>query len=326
MITKVLFFTDVHYRGTTPGGRKDDYPAAIRGKLEQIRDIGNSNGVDAFIEGGDTFDMYGPAYSVVYELAEIYKTFPAPIYKVWGSHEVVGYNYNRSQRKRTASGLLDVLGAVHTLDKPVIICRGDPLQGDPSIWLGGVHHLYETYETDTFDGFEDTDPPLMPYLAVAAVHGMITRASVVGPHTLVQNAEVGPAKIVLSGHNHTPFEHHRKRDDVLFINPGSVARVDNVKSERERIPQVVLLSYDGEEYNVEYVPLEVADGDDVFVGEPEETPLNEGMEAFFEKLQSIVYDLEGSKVRDRVVEAMEKAEITEGQRELGIDILNEVEA
>ena len=312
--TSILFFTDIHYRGNNPVSRKDDYPRAILNKVGQIIDLAHIYKVDALVDGGDTFDSVSPANSVIYELAEVYVKASVPLYKILGSHETVGYNYSLDTRKRTASGILDISEVVSILDKPVVIEGG----GVP-ILLGGVHHQFSQYETNDFDPFGDVD--IGDCFPIAAVHGMLTREPFMGPHVLVEDALVGPSRLVLSGHNHTPFRCIRS-DGVEFINPGAVARVDNTEKERQRTPKVVLISVDGGgEVTVKLIKLNVSQG--VFYDRELEVSVDDNMEAMFQKLSEMVAGVEFHSIRDVVLGLCDKSGVTDNQKELAITILEE---
>jgi len=312
---RLLFFTDVHYRGNNPSSRKDDYPAAIRSKLEQIRKIGEEHCVHAYVDGGDTFDAYDPANSVVYELAEIYKKFyPTSIYKVLGSHETVGYNYSPKTRKQTAAGILEVTGMVRILGAP----PRHITEGPNIVVLSGVHHQYSHYETHTFEAFPDGLQYPKHALFVAVVHGMLSLKTIPGPHTLVEDAVVERANVVLSGHNHTPFEHERK-DGVRFVNPGSIARASVVEN---HIPQVAILSYDGTDHHIELIPLSVEE--DVFIERAADIELSPDMEEFFEQLSILVRKQEIKDVREAVLYTCGEMGITEKQKALAAEILQGV--
>src|SRR5690606_16577114 len=86
------FFTDVHLTNRIPASRVDNYPQTILAKVREVGEIARARGVDIIVNGGDVFHSPAVERGLSGELAEIIRSFPAPVYVVPGNHDLFGQN------------------------------------------------------------------------------------------------------------------------------------------------------------------------------------------------------------------------------------------
>lgn len=91
---RLISSSDEHLADLSPGFRKDDYRAAILGKLEYQGEVARKFEANAFLRGGDFFHIK-PAnkttHATVAKASEIHKEYPCPTYALVGNHDMV-YN------------------------------------------------------------------------------------------------------------------------------------------------------------------------------------------------------------------------------------------
>ena len=73
---RFLYVTDTHIRGTSPRSRTDDFPLAIRKKLQEVIELAHREEVDAVLHGGDLFDRPDISPAVVREFLRALRSGP----------------------------------------------------------------------------------------------------------------------------------------------------------------------------------------------------------------------------------------------------------
>lgn len=226
---KILFTTDIHFRATRPISRLDsDYLGTILGKIEQIRQLAISLGVDLVLLGGDIFDRPDSPHSVVIRVNRAFSNFPCPVETIIGNHDI--YGYEGLTVEATALGSLFEMGNVKRLDARTI--------GDVSIY--GMH---------AFDKEEWQVPP-SDGVKVLVVHKQLTDSPYPGGKCILleEAAKLTNADLILSGDIHYP--HHQQIGRHLFVNPGSLSRGSIV--EKDRAPQVAIINITAAGISVDY--------------------------------------------------------------------------
>jgi len=151
---------------------------------------------------------------------------------VLGNHDIFGHN--RLTIERTASETLNKAGVVDIFDE------------DEEIGLFAGH-----YENNIEKRRFESEMP------VWAIHSYILPDPYLGPHVLIDDFKASPGtKLVMSGHWHEGFPVIRRKDGVLFANPGSLGRTSI--RDASHVIQVAVVRRDGERVDVEYVPIRSA--------------------------------------------------------------------
>lgn len=227
---KLGYFTDTHARADSPVGRTDDFRTSLYRKLEECGQIWSDERVEIVLFGGDLFHTPDPSNSVKYDIMHILKSWQKPIIGVVGSHDY--YGRQMKSLKRTALGLVykaDIMQLVGGEGLPASI------ELSPGIGVSGTPHTY--WLTDSSKNFSS----LVEYdFHIQLVHGDLLDKPVPWPHVLVSDV-VTSAHLVLSGHYHPGWE-EPILGKTVFVNPGSIARLENTG--RQRIPRVYIVEYD----------------------------------------------------------------------------------
>src|SRR5690606_177669 len=99
---------DLHYRGTNPRARLDDFQEALSAKLLETIHLARDHKADCIIIPGDVFDGPSTSWGVVADLIQILKSAPCPVLSIHGNHDI--YGQNPATRHRTPYGLLSKIG------------------------------------------------------------------------------------------------------------------------------------------------------------------------------------------------------------------------
>lgn len=239
---KILFLTDSHIRGNNPCSRKDDYPEALKEKHFEIGQIIKDQNINVVIHGGDIFHSPDTSKSLISEYIKIFKSWEVPIFCVAGSHDTIAYNEHTISR--TALGVLIAADVIDPLESI-------PTELSPNIFAVGINHSYRLDENPKNYSLEKNDKDSV---LIEVVHGMVVDKPFFDEYTLIKDIKT-EADLFLSGHFHPGWEPQRV-NGTLFINPGSLGRVENI--ERIFSPSVVILNIEGKDIDYQIVPLTCA--------------------------------------------------------------------
>ncbi|GEA17775.1 metallophosphoesterase [Moorella sp. E306M] len=240
MSATLVICGDLHYRGSNPRGRLDNFQEALDAKLREVFHVARDKEATAIIIPGDIFDSFNTSWSVVADLASLLTEQPCPVLTVMGNHDIAGGN--QETVRRTPYGLLARLGLIRDLQM-------EPYEFSPeyNLIITITGHGYNT-ETDVDMGQFTPPPDDYPEIRfkIHVVHSMLLEKP---PgfdmrHTLVRNVKT-TADVIISGHYHLGFPEHPAmcvdRDDgVMFINPGALCRLAATPAEMDRPIGVVL--------------------------------------------------------------------------------------
>ncbi|MBO8128865.1 MAG: metallophosphoesterase family protein [Peptococcaceae bacterium] len=250
---KILFFTDVHIRGSTPRSRKDNFTYSLKLKLEEIVRLADDLGIDFVLHGGDLFDVPCPPLDVAADFINIIARLRKPLYTIAGNHDIIAYN--PSTVNRTMLGLVASLGYVRLINpaRPIYLKKGKI-----TLQLTGTHFHYDIDRRNPIQDYAVTKKDCD--IAIHMVHGLLLKDhfTVETPYTLIETiAPYTAADFTLGGHAHFGY------DDVIwdhkyFINPGSIARLSAHPRDISRIPQVVVLDFSGKDQTVQKIYLQSA--------------------------------------------------------------------
>lgn len=256
MTVKFIVTGDLHYRGTNPRARLDNFQEALTKKIYEVYGLAVLHGAKAIIIPGDVFDGPSPGWGTASELGMIMQAAPCPVLVIPGNHDVWGGN--PGSKYRTPFGMLARLGIIYDVSEDVFEWSKD----------GNVVPVFVTghgftVETDTELGKKQFNPwwnTESEAIQVHVVHSMLMDHS---PgfemrHTLISQVET-TAQVIISGHEHIGFGIHRRDDGVLFINPGALCRLSAHHEEIARRVQVALLTvHENGETEAELIPLKCA--------------------------------------------------------------------
>lgn len=264
----LLYFTDLHARGTNPRARTDDYTAAMFRKLAEIKALAEAHQVKAVLFGGDLFHAPDAADSVKGELIRFLRTFPVPIIGVWGNtHDIWGDN--PATLGRTALGVVEASEAIHLLKpgEPYLI-EEDGLK--IQITGQGYHEhmdrrdwrldycVYHQGSPLAPEGHQHWRSPDVTW-AIHIVHGMLRTEPLMDgvPVTIVQDVlDTTQANITLSGHDHLGFG-VKGELTKLACNPGALMRLTADRKEIDRPVQVALITL-SDTCKIELLPITCA--------------------------------------------------------------------
>ena len=241
---KILFFTDTHLQEIPISSRKDNYFESIIRKIEEIKDIANSENVDYVLFGGDFFSKPSPSDEVIISLIQILKKFNSrPIITILGNHDIEGRNPDTYNRKA-----VKILEEAHLIK---VLKDGENYPPfDTEIEIQGVNYKNGV----------DSNPDLLKVekkrkglILIQMVHSYVLPFKTnFQTLSLEEVANITEADIILIGHYHDGFG-ERRVNGKIFISPGSIAR--DSMNQFNRIPQVVLIKIDGSKIDIEFIKL-----------------------------------------------------------------------
>lgn len=249
---RILFFTDTHFRGSSPVNRRDSLPATLKGKLTEVVSLANDYRVDYVLHGGDFFDTPNPSLSVVADFLEILRELKAPLYGIAGNHDIFGGNLLTLPRTvlgfTARMGFFRLLGAEESIRLEgggIRAClRGRPYHLDID---RRPRHLDYCIEKDV-----ESD------LTIHLIHGMLLdKQQFPGDYTLIDDLAKTGADLVLTGHYHLGYG-VVQQGGRHYVNPGSLVRLSNHPLEVERKVRVALIDLSGGAVNCRLIPLQSA--------------------------------------------------------------------
>ena len=322
---KAIVTGDIHYRGTNPRARLDNFQEAISAKLLEVMFLARDYKADCIIIPGDVFDGPSTSWGVVADLIQILKSAPCPVLSIHGNHDIFGGN--PATKHRTPYGLLSKIGFLWDVEE-------SEFNGSENVIVTGCGFDTNT-DTKTPEGMQQFSPRIWVDGAfqIHVVHSMLLdkQPGFDMRHTLISEVKTS-AQVIISGHEHTGFGIVRREDGVLFINPGALCRLSAHVAEMERPVQVSLLTVENGQATAELIPLksarpghEILSREHIKAAAERESRIDEFLkllasegEAKFLEVREIVEDI---AARDNLPEAV-KAEalrrIGEAREKLGV--------
>jgi DNA repair exonuclease SbcCD nuclease subunit len=251
---KILTFTDIHLADKNPNARIDNYRDAILNKLEQARDIAEARKVDLALCGGDVFHLKAPSKNSHYLVAktiEIFKSFPCPIYSVYGNHDISQDNINNLPKQPFFTLLKSK--ALHYLN--------DEFFDNGNIRVYGMDYLVDPDYSD----FSRKNQGEKIQICVAHVNASSKFDDLFGErvYTYQKLKNESPDAFVF-GHYH-PDQDIEIHNDKFFINVGSLSRGSLKKDELTRTPNLGYIEID-DNYQItcEKIPLNCLLAEEIF--------------------------------------------------------------
>ncbi len=251
---KAIVTGDIHYRGTNPRARLDDFQEALETKLYEVISLARRHEADCVIIPGDIFDGPAASWSTVARLMQILRTADCPILTVSGNHDIFGGN--KQSKFRTPYGFLVQTGFLWDVEESefqgssseyvIVTGCGFDVNTDTKTPEGKAQFSQRTWVDGAFQ--------------IHVAHSMLMdrEPGFDMRHTLISEVETS-AQVIISGHEHTGFGIvKRESDGVLFINPGALCRLSAHATEMERTVQVALLTVKDGQASAELIPLRSA--------------------------------------------------------------------
>lgn len=301
---KFLFFTDSHIRHNGFEIRTDDYPATLKRKFLDVKEIGEKENVDVYLHGGDLFDRPDISVKAVGEFGKILQSFDKPIYGIVGNHDIFGHNPDTVNRSML--GLYDSLSLIDLIgpDDPLIL-----KDGDFTIQISGAPYRYDIDTGDRSAYYPERKDGVDCHILM--IHSFLMDKKFIDsiPHTLIEDIMDTDADIVLAGHYHTGFG-VKRLNGKYFVNPGAMVRISRTTPELDRIPKVAVLDLTKETTDIRLFDLPSArPGEEVLKKiDRSKEQTAEKMEEFKQLIRKSS-DLKGYHIVDIIKEIAEKNEI-----------------
>lgn len=250
----ILGVADSHVKSRNPSARIDIFSETMLAKFMELGEAAVSNKAAAVLHCGDLFDSPRIGFNLLGQLTKILRSFPCPIYVVPGNHDLYGHNVQSINQ--TVLGLLAAAGVINLLTR-----EEDAYITDDIVTVkvsGQEYHPFIDKREPALDYDMDVD-----YLAdcnILVVHGMLLEKPFHPdvPCTLISDV-VTSADIVMGGHYHPGFKSGVVTTvNTVFINPGSMGRVEASKDSFERMPSYVVLDINTNEYKIKIEQFRVA--------------------------------------------------------------------
>jgi len=257
----LLWFTDPHVASSNPISRKDDYPEAILGKINQVMRIAEKLKVDRIICGGDIFHSKSPSKLQHWTLNRLVKMFKAnPPIGIIGNHDQPWTNLSFMDRQPLAN--LIESGVYESSYEDYF----DVQVG--TFYIRGINYLEEI--PDKY--FEL--PPLTPKIGVLMLHAACTPdGSFPGDeicYSYEYLADRTNATIICVGHYHKDHGVQRvlgKMGAKTIINNGALCRNSRKPEDLNRKPKCTLIRINSEDTNeieVHEIELTAASDEEIF--------------------------------------------------------------
>ena len=249
-----LFIPDTHLDNRTPTSRLDDYLSSSMDELYEILYMAKKTKCDYVVHLGDIFHRADPLGICRNQVLDAFQgdkegnPWGFDLFVVVGNHDTNNCKYDLQY---SALGTLIKVGAIKKVEY------------DEKYGIGFGHFTNEI-EQEIKDGL------LLQYPAVIwATHAtIILQDKCFDSDNFVtfKNMEFNPeCRLLINGHVHTAYE--SIKNNVTFINPGSVARNDFTADSFHKTPKVVIVDYyrDGSKMRCSYQELKnFKEGKDIF--------------------------------------------------------------
>jgi len=246
-LLRILYLTDTHIRAYSPISRRDNFQETIFAKLAEVVQLASKYAVDLVLHGGDLFDIPQVSHRLTGRTAELFRSFPCPVWVVPGNHDLFG---SLSTMEYTSLGVLARAGVVRLLTEDTeFAADGISLRIRPIPASREIPALAYVF----------SEPALPGQYRLIVAHDNLVLNPVHPdiPHKVI-SPEISNADLVLAGHWHPGWPDVVDSGNTSYVNPGSLARVDAGKFSRDRQIRVVLLAVVEDGIFIDFIPLEMA--------------------------------------------------------------------
>ncbi len=255
--------TDEHVADLAPGFRKDDYRAAILGKLAWQGELARKVGAAAVLRGGDLFHVKAAnktTHATVQMVADVHSRFPCPEYVLAGNHDMSN-NDPESVLRQQPLGVLIRTGLMKEL-------RDESFEdGSLSVRVVGVE-----YTTDlALGGLMERVKKIDDRPTIAVVHALAAMAPEERTQSFFNEHIFDYRDLVFPGCPDVyVFGHYHKDQGVVdhlgvkFVNLGAVSRGALTFENLERRPKSSIITIDSSGVNVESIEIPCEDASAIF--------------------------------------------------------------
>ncbi len=259
---KITFLqtNDIHFRGTNPRGRRDNYNEAIYAKVQEIFGIAQEIEAKAILVAGDVVDTAGLSLPIVTELAYLFSQSPCPILAIAGQHDEWGHNPDTLAR--TPFGMLRRLDYIWDVSvDPFWSLTSHENKWEWGAVITGRHYDYEAddagdyYEVPGIE--EDSHPDIVGNLVrIHLAHGLIVERAPGFDMRCTPLDQVKTTADVLCVGDYHPGIGIRKVGNTTVINPGALGRLAANASDIERPVQITRIDvYENGSVEASLIPL-----------------------------------------------------------------------
>lgn len=275
---RAVTFADIHLADRNPFSRIDNYRDAILGKLEQTSEIAKQRKADIVICSGDLFHLKTPSknsHYLVSRTIEILKSFPCPVYGIYGNHDISQDNLNTLPKQPFYT----------ILKSKAILYLEEEFFDNDNVRVFSMDYLSEPENAD----FSRKNNGEKVQICVAHVNASSKFDDLFGERVYrYQDLEKCTPDVFVFGHYH-PDQGIEIRNGKHFINVGSLSRGSLKKDELSRIPNVGYIEI-GDDFSVttEKIPLKVSLASEIFDLEmkKKEEKEQEEIETFITEMKS----------------------------------------
>jgi DNA repair exonuclease SbcCD nuclease subunit len=246
-MTKLLFVGDIHWDCVTPISRKDDYPNAVLGKMEQVDRIAVKHKVDKVICVGDVFNRKNITLSSLAHFIDVRRK-ALDKYKIeWitiaGNHDL--YYGRKDTLQDTPLGIL-LASDVFIFSRPIF-----------SLIDGVVISLFDYDRNSVL-----ADNNFITGKHIGVVHKYINPQYASDPDYL-DVAKLKGYGFIVAGHDHNRYDTETIGNTVV-IRPGALTRKTSSTEDMEREVCVAVLEITPNSYNLIYEPIEIQPSAEVY--------------------------------------------------------------
>lgn len=276
---KIVTFTDIHLADKGPITRLDDYRESILNKLAQIRDFCIKEKVDLALCAGDIFHIKTASKNTHYLVSKtvaLFKSFPCPIYTIYGNHDIRQDNLNTL--------ITQPFYTLLTSDACSLI--QDNFFYDNKIRVFSVDYLNNPEYSD----FNRENKGELIQICVAHVNASSKFDDLFGERVYKYQDLAGcTPNIFVFGHYH-PDQGIETINNKHFINVGSLSRGSLKRDELTRIPSFGYITINDDlSYTCEKKKLSVLKSDEIFDLEAKDKEEKESVE-----IENFITEMKGS--------------------------------
>lgn len=295
---KFLYQQDGHFKGKNPGGRLDNYSESWLIKFQEYLDLGDEYEVDAYLDGGDLFDIPNISNIFLDRIIDMIEEKGKPYYALYGNHCQIGQNIGTSQGTSLA----------HTFRRSKLIQPMWALVKPKNYCIGGFDYYFGIEEDIKKEGinFKNTG------WKIAIVHAFITPKPFLPEVSHIVYDEIKTnADLVLVAHYHEQWE--KEHEGTTFLDIGNLGRC--ARSEYKIKPSCLFINTDKREWK--QIELKSAKpGNEIFDLEKikEEKEFDKNINNFISSLQST--KVQSLNIKDRIKEVCKKQKIEKEVQDL----------
>lgn len=301
-MSKILFFTDPHIKGTNPSKRIDNYQESLFAKFQEVGKIAKREKAEYIICGGDLFDAPSVSLNVANRFITEIESWDIPFHTVIGNHDclmgdnrngLLPYTIDRSSK-------INLLNVIETIDSFIV--------GDS--YFFGIEERNKGMGLDINDRLQTPLQKTKQKYKILVTHSNILdrpgHPSM--PHVVYNEIDCN-YDLLLIGHYH-PYCGVKEYNGTKYVWIGALSRGTIGQSDLNRTPKVLII--DTETKNLKEIELKCAKSvDEIFdlskLNEHKES--EKRLEDFIMSIQDI--NFKSMNLRERIEEIGKSNKIEE---------------